>query len=173
MKQNGSLWAIGFAAGIILFFAGGVLTDSDVRYMGTLRSNPQNSDESAIKAEEEMVPQVGTDFATIVIDTQTPGITVLVEHVELNTAGWVVVHEIDSGHVLNALGAQRLDSGNHEGVVIELLRATDPGREYAIVLYSDNGNKEFEVRGDLPMIDVKGNPLMKAFRTYGGGAGIQ
>jgi hypothetical protein len=63
-----------------------------------------------------------------------------------------------------------VDGGAHTDVSVELLRATEPGGSYAVILYTDNGNKEFEIRGDLPVIDTVGNPVMQSFRTYGGSA---
>ena len=85
--------------------------------------------------------------------------------------GWAVVHEVENGHVLNALGATRLDSGAHSDVQVELLRGTEPGGRYAVILYSDNGDKQFEVHADLTVIDTAGNPVMQSFRTFGGAAG--
>lgn len=155
---------------LILFFVG-IMTSRDIRHMGAQRESiPEKAEAPHETNNEDAVPKTGTDVATISMKTQTAAMSVLVDRVALNTSGWIVVHEVEGGHVLNALGAKRLDAGEHAGVLIELLRATEPGRAYAIILYSDNGNKEFEVRGDLPMIDKSGDPLMETFRTFGGGA---
>ena len=179
MKQEsafryGNTLAMSLIAAVLLLLVLGVATGRDIRHMGNLPGRLADSvTDPLAEADESAVPDTGTDAATLAIATQAPGMTVSVSHVALSSAGWVVVHEIDGGHVLNALGARRLDAGVHADVAVELLRMTDPGRTYAIILYADNGNKEFEIRGDLPMIDAGGNPLMQAFRTFGGGAGGQ
>lgn len=173
MKQYGSSFAIGFAIAILALFVTGVFTGRDIRHMGTSRAEPVEIEESENDPDETAVPKTGTDAATLSVAAQTAGMEARVAKVMLKTAGWVVVHEIDGGHVLNALGARRLDVGTHTNVAVELLRTTDPGHDYAVILYADNGNKEFEIRGDLPLIDSSGNPLMQIFRTYGGGAAGQ
>jgi hypothetical protein len=168
--QYSTTFITGFALGVALLLIVGIVTERDIRHMGTSNGGTTASDDANLSDEEAMAG-VNTTVATITVKEQMPGGTVSVEYVEISEDGWVVVHETEAGHVLNALGAARLDVGTHDDVLIELLRETNPGGTYAIILYTDNGNKEFEIRGDLPMIDVEGNPVMQSFRTYGGAAG--
>ncbi|MBI2048425.1 MAG: hypothetical protein HYT30_00660 [Parcubacteria group bacterium] len=155
----------GFAAGVFLLFVLGVATERDIRYIGT--SAPRANTE----IDESAADHVAGMKAALMVGDQESGSTVRVVSAEFAVPGWIVVHETQGGHVLNALGAARVDSGIHTDAVVELLRGTEPGGSYAVILYSDNGNKEFEIRGDLPIIDTEGNPVMKTFRTYGGAAG--
>lgn len=176
MKQYGNSVAVGFAIGILVLLTIGIFMGRDIRYMGgrvVVVPAVAGDVVPPVIDQDAEVPRTGTDLGTLQIVIQTSGTQVHVKRVTVERAGWVAIHEIEGGHVLNALGARRLDAGTHNDIVVELLRATEPGREYAAILYVDNGNKEFEVRGDLPMIDVKGNPLMQTFRTFGGGAGGQ
>ncbi len=154
---------------MLALFVLGVATGRDIRYMGVGRENPaeQQTDKTSDDTDTILNPSESND-AALSVQPQAAGMTVLAARVSLDAAGWAVVHEVDGGHILNALGAARLDQGAHEKIVVELLRNTEPGREYAVVLYADNGNKEFELRGDLPMIDIDGNPIMQTFKTYGG-----
>lgn len=106
--------------------------------------------------------------ATLSVADQSPGDTVTIESVTLNVEGWVTVHEIANGHVSNALGAARRDAGSHTDVSVPLLRDTASSSEYVIVLYEDNGNGMFDIRGDLPVLNHAGEPVMEAFETTDG-----
>lgn len=169
MTRYGSSFAIGFVVGVLTLFTIGIVTVRDVRYMSAGREDT-SSKLGQLKEDAKETPGTAavneSNKATLVVTTQTAGGHVSIEHVSLDAAGWAVVHEIEGGHILNALGAARLDIGDHQNVPVELLRGTTPDKEYAVVLYVDNGNKEFELRGDLPMIDKEGNPIMQSFRTY-------
>lgn len=165
---NSSTFLAGFAAGVLVLFVIGIVTERDIRYMGNRTAADTVEQDGA--ATDEEVGQITGMAAALAVRDQSAGATTTVEQVEMSVPGWAVVHEIEGGHVLNALGATRLDAGKHENVSVELLRATEPGGSYAVILYTDNGNKEFEIRGDLPVIDISGNPVMKSFRTFGGSA---
>jgi DNA-binding beta-propeller fold protein YncE len=169
MAQYGTPFMIGFVFGVAFLFVFGVVTERDIRYMGFRGEDVVVFND--VDLSDEKVQDINTATALVTVTDQMPGGAVSVERVEINEDGWVVVHETEAGHVLNALGAARLDAGTHESVRVDLLRETNPGGTYAIILYTDNGNKEFEIRGDLPMIDAEGNPVMQSFRTYGGAAG--
>lgn len=169
MARYGGSFAIGFVVGVITLFTIGIVTVRDVRYISAgLEDTPSQHGQLKGDAKETSgTPYVNEpNKATLVVTIQTAGDRVSIERVSLDAAGWVVVHEVEEGHILNALGATRLDIGDHQNISVELLRGTMPNKEYAVVLYMDNGNKEFELRGDLPMIDKIGNPIMQSFRTY-------
>jgi hypothetical protein len=167
---NSSTFLIGFAVGVVVLFLVGVVSGRDIRYIG---ENNNNQDtvvlddlSNVVNIEDDVVAT-----STVSVSDQMPGDTVHIDQVVLGMDGWAVIHEVEEGRVLNALGATRLDSGNHSDVLVDLLRETNPGGTYVVILYSDNGNKEFEIRADLPVIDTEGNPVMQSFRTYGGAAG--
>lgn len=108
-------------------------------------------------------PVIG-DSDLISVNAQSAGYTVTIAHVVLSANGWVAVHEVINGDVIgNILGAARRDAGSYDSVAVELLRSTEAGKSYAAILYQDNGNKEFDLSADLPLIDANGNPIVKRF----------
>ena len=109
--------------------------------------------------------ETATPDASVAVVTQPSGELVRITRVQLPDAGWVVVHETQQGFVGNALGAARRDAGVHEGFSVPLLRATTPGTQYWIVLYRDNGDREFSLRDDFPFRDTAGNPITASFST--------
>jgi len=123
-------------------------------------------DEAGIKSGllEELAGVAG-EGASAVASLQDAGSSALVNGVNLPQDGWVVIHEVVSGHVANALGAARRDAGNYEEVVVPLLRNTEPDRDYVVVLYADNGNGAFELRADQPIVKENGDPVIVPFRT--------
>lgn len=110
-------------------------------------------------------PSLASTTPTILTRDQMAGSTVVVESASLPIAGWVVVHEMNGGHVGNALGAARRDAGVHTAIVVELLRDTATSSPYAVILYEDNGDKEFQLRTDLPIVSAQGDPLIATFKT--------
>jgi hypothetical protein len=108
--------------------------------------------------------------ASFKVENQLAGESVFVKEVKMPQAGWVVVHEVLDGFVANALGATRIDAGEYDVVVVELLRPSIPESDYVVTLYADDGNKQFEINSDSPMIDTKGDAIFKEFETASGSA---
>lgn len=104
------------------------------------------------------------DASAIVVTPQQAGQTVHVQRATLPTDGWIVVHEeILDGVIGNALGAARKNAGVHESVTVDLLRNTEPHKQYWIALYTDNGDKIFSLQNDVPMLDTQGALLLAHF----------
>ena len=97
-------------------------------------------------------------------DDQPAGSSAQVSVVVLAEAGWVAIQEDVNGELGNVLGAAWFPAGTASGSV-ELLRDTVPGNVYHVVLYHDNGNKEFELGVDEKLVDASGISLMDTFRT--------
>lgn len=91
------------------------------------------------------VPSTGEGSLEVV--NQAAGNTVVLTSLELPTnSGWVVVREGTDG---NVLGAARFDGD--AGLIpdsVKLLRATVPGESYTVMFFTDNGDGEFDFRGD-------------------------
>jgi hypothetical protein len=103
---------------------------------------------------------------TIQVGAQQAGTPVRIASVQLDAGeagGWVVVHEVQDGVIGNALGAIRKDSGLHTDVVVQLLRETVSGGTYAVVLYTDNGDRQFSLTSDTPLTDAEGTFDMSIF----------
>ncbi len=109
--------------------------------------------------------QYASTTPLIRVRDQAAGPSVLIEAVGLPRAGWVVVHEMIGSHIGNALGAARRDAGVHSLVSVELLRNTATTSPYAVILYEDDGDREFELRTDLPILAAEGDPLIAMFTT--------
>lgn len=99
----------------------------------------------------------------IVIPDQEYGGMVAIQFVSFNRSGWLVIHELlPDGSLGNALGAQRFDVGEYSGGV-SLLRVTESGSTYSAVLYTDNGDKRFDLGLDLPELDESNNLIKTEF----------
>jgi hypothetical protein len=102
--------------------------------------------------------------AHISVNDQPAGMAATVSSVTLPAAGWVAVHELGEDGVLgNVLGAAWLPAGTHADAIVTLLRATKPDQQYAIVLYTDNGNKQFDLHADTPIAGSNGQPVTATF----------
>lgn len=101
----------------------------------------------------------------IAVSDQVAGITVRIDEVTLVESGWVAVHEGSDGVLGSILGAQRFDADTHRGKIIELLRGTLPGRTYYVALRSDDGDRAFDPKKDLPLFDKSGRQAVIPFTT--------
>jgi hypothetical protein len=114
-----------------------------------------------IEGKEEMPP----DLNTIVVTSQGAGDKVVLDRLVLKKRGWAVIYEDERGRPMRILGAHRFPAGDHREVVVELLRATLPGRVYYAMIHDDDGDDEFDFRKDLPLTDETGGPIMMRFMT--------
>jgi len=124
--------------------------------------NERRTDTSVV-----LTPEAKAGFT---VEMQLAGDTAVIKDVVMPESGWVVVHEVVEGVVANALGATRLDAGEYDMVIVELLRPSIPESAYIVSLYSDNGNREFEIHMDTPIIGSDGNAIFKTFETASGSA---
>src|SRR3989338_11517499 len=121
------------------------------------------------EAADKTSGQISTgDLATsnsILVKDQTAGIEVVVEQVVLTNVAWVVVREDDgAGKPGKILGAQLFDAGISAGKV-ELLRGTETGKTYFVMIYSDNGDRAFDPKLDAPILDSVSQPVMSIFKV--------
>ncbi|MEK7628145.1 MAG: hypothetical protein AAB421_01865 [Patescibacteria group bacterium] len=178
IQRYGSSFVVGFGVGIVVLAIAGFVWGSASGKWTTQAPDEQkevttppvrNATSTTENSESAPAllgkPIVAQESTSLTVNSQQAGGVVKVDEVHFQSAGWLVVHEIVAGHVGNALGAARLDTGVHTAVAIELLRATEPAKEYIVIVYADNGNKEFDIRGDLPVLDAEGNPVMSNFKT--------
>ena len=97
---------------------------------------------------------------------QKAGMTVAVESVTVPPPGvWVAVREVNGGDLGNVLGAV-LVGGPRSAVSVPLLRATEPGRRYAVELYRNDGNRTFDLAVLSVYVDFDtGEPVIDYFTT--------
>lgn len=115
------------------------------------------ADSSALEAEEEEKTAVATTVkinvgsADLKISDQAAGSSITIDRVTYPTStGWIGVRDYENGQMTGLLGVARWSEG--EGLspaVIPLMRTTVAGRTYAVIFYSDNGDKEFSLANDV------------------------
>lgn len=100
--------------------------------------------------------------AAITVGDQKAGESVLVSLVSTDAPAWLALRENNNGLVGNILGARRVDVGTTGNVDIPLLRSTQAGKSYFVVLFKDNGDKVFDFKTDPPMT-ADGTLISKMF----------
>lgn len=156
------LAGIAIGAGLVWTFTNPGTESEDLIY-----ENPTIDEESDVlttngpngaSAEPAAIPS-----QDIVVPDQEAGGHVTIQSATFEAPGWVVIHELSREDTLgNALGAARFDAGTHSGVV-QLLRVTEAGNDYAAVLYRDNGDRRFDLDLDNPVRDEDQNVVSTQF----------
>jgi hypothetical protein len=166
--KKGLTFVSGFIVGIVALYAWGqVFNKDEVKTMtedGAKTEQSTGSEQANATTTDNMSAE-GAVMAgeAIVVGQQDAGKVVEVSAVSMAKSGWVVVHEIKSGVVANALGAARREVGEYTDVTVHLLRGTVAGGEYAVVLYEDNGDKSFNLASDVPVTNSNGGFVMQKF----------
>ena len=106
------------------------------------------------------------ESGAVSIADQPAGSSVTVESVTVPPPGvWVAVREMNGSDLGNVLGAVRV-TGPRSNITIPLLRATEAGSTYAVELYRDDGNDEFNLSTDSVYVDfATGEPVIAYFTT--------
>jgi hypothetical protein len=104
---------------------------------------------------------VGTGEAVTVRD-QAAGDSVAVTSVTLMQQGWVAIRD-DSGRVL---GAALFNVGTWGNVSVPLLRATSASSSYQVLLYADDGDKQFDLHKDILITGSNGGVAGTTFKTF-------
>ena len=85
------------------------------------------------------------DSESVRVEDQSAGMEVKVLSLSLREMGWVGIRDSDG----RVLGAGRFDAGSFENVAVPLLRATAAGESYQVLLYADDGDREFDLHKDI------------------------
>lgn len=156
MNNTESRQYIQYAVAVVIGFIVGA---GIIAIYNSSTGNVTRSDSATTTTEGKTVASSDTTTSMpLALETQSPGSRVVVSHVAFPKVGWVVVHEILDGKVGNALGATMRDSGPSDNVEVILLRPMKASGNYAIGLYTDNGNHIFERRIDTPIGGANGDP---------------
>ncbi len=107
----------------------------------------------------------GSASDAVSVSDQPAGQSVQIESVTVPPPGvWVAVREVNAGSLSNVLGAERA-SGPRSNFSVPLLRATEPGRTYAVELYR-GGAGAFSLATDSVYVDfASGKPVIAYFNT--------
>lgn len=124
-------------------------------------------DDKAMKEDGTEMTEEGDATAknnTVSVIDQLAGDRVLIKEITLEESGWAVVHEDIEGVPGNALGAQRFDPGTFENGYVELLRNTENNKLYYVILYTDDGDGEFDIKKDTQILAGE-TPISTTFNT--------
>lgn len=113
----------------------------------------RNLDIPAKDVAEDIEP-TDTRRNDVIVESQPAGSIVNVKEVTLDDRLWVVVYEEREGMRGNILGAKRLPEGTHQNTYVSLLRNTEAGNRYHIVIHSDNGDDVFDFTQDTPLENI-------------------
>lgn len=164
-KQEGQKTVVAFVAGLLI---GGLLvwvfsgTPQDEAPAGTpdetateevANDNEEVAAEAATEETEaaaEVAPAMQVGDGKIKVSDQPAGSSVALESATYPVSeGWVAVRSYPNGQLGSILGAARFSE--EQGLVPEsvpLLAPTTGGRTYAVVFFSEDGNREFNLSGD-------------------------
>jgi hypothetical protein len=107
------------------------------------------------------IPTSSASGETITVLDQPAGANVIVAEVNLTKPSWVAVRDTRGWYP----GAAWF-SGSQKSVVIPLMRNTEAGQSYEVVIFIDNGDKKFELRGgDTLLTTNSGTPVSATFKA--------
>ena len=179
-KQEGQKTVVAFVAGLLI---GGLLVwvfaaspdssdnpeemndndDTEMLEEGEMNDDDMMEEDTDVTVTPSVT--VISESASFSVDNQPAGVMVEVGVVDFPTEeGWVVVHEDLNGGLGNALGASRFSVS--EGLTasqVRLLRGTEAGNTYHVVLYSENGDKVFDLATDRPLALNDNDMMMASF----------
>jgi hypothetical protein len=109
-----------------------------------------------------------TDTSTganrIIVGDQYPGNVVYLSSVQVEKAGWVVIHADNAGQPGKIIGQAWVEAGINPVKVTLTSAMVEKGTYYAM-LHSDDGDKSFDATKDLPLKDASGNIIMRIFHA--------
>ncbi len=119
-------------------------------------NNDEEDTATSTDEEDDVRTPVTTGDGAIEVDDQSAGGTVAFESVEFpSNTGWIGIRDYANGQMTGLLGVARYDTGT--GLLpssVRLLRPTVKGNTYAVVFYSDNGDRQFSLATDAQLAGV-------------------
>ena len=149
------MWMIGIGmlvAGLIVGFLVGWFWQKS--RLGVQVSDDTLNGTSTLEVATSTVPALETVYqsidvpASVSVDDQRAGNLVFIKHTEVAKPTWIAVREIVNDLIGNILGAGMI-TGVTDDVPVTLLRPTVAGGQYAVFLYQDDGDGQFDSKKDL------------------------
>lgn len=131
------------------------------------QENTNSGNEQHTNTVSDNSPQSNTTTPTanssVYVSTQIPGSSVTIDSVNLEQAGFVVIHEVDNnGRPAKIIGASNvLSPGPKQDLEVNVTVAA--GAKYIAMLHKDDGNSRFGAVVDTLILDSAGNPVMISF----------
>ncbi len=102
---------------------------------------------------------VATTTEAVSVSNQPAGMSVTVASVSVNQRDWIAIRDASG----RTLGAALFSAGVHTNVTVPLLRATVAGERYQVLLYVDDGSKQFDLHKDALLIGTGGAVIGTTF----------
>ncbi len=165
-KQEGQKTVVAFVAGLLI---GGLLVwifTSPEPAVSPEGSNDDAVAEEVVETETETpdseteapapVPELVTGEGKVTLGEQTAGSVVEFDAVTFPVdEGWVAIRSYNDEQLGNILGASRFSKA--QGLVpesVQLLAPTVSGRTYAVVFFTENGDRAFNLANDAQIDGV-------------------
>jgi hypothetical protein len=101
------------------------------------------------------------EMSAILVLDQAPGVVVTISELNLHERLWVAVYEEANGGKGNILGAGRFVKGEHSNAEIDLLRTTEVGKRYYVVIHQSDGNDIFDFNRDIAIEKTQTSFIVK------------
>ena len=125
-------------------------------------SDTSDQEIGTVDATPEQPSQVSGDAYTA--SDQDAGMKVIVRDLRIEGTSWLVVHELRAdGTRGNALGAGLFSEGNAAFGEVPLLRGTEAGKRYAVLVYGDDGDRQFDLKKDIVKKNAAGEVISVSF----------
>ena len=108
-------------------------------------SGEEMTDDNSVPVDVSSGPSTTSDSESVSVSNQAAGTSVVLSSVTFSETGWVAVRD-DRGWTL---GAKRFDAGTQSNIAVTLLRATEAGQRYQVLLYIDDGDRAFDVKKEI------------------------
>lgn len=170
-KQEGQKTVVAFVAGLLIggllvWIFGGSSTNNiepedtngtEVELVADEEGNADNSAEESTDSDSvETTPELITGEGRVEMGPQSAGSVVEFESITFPLDdGWIAVRTYTEGTLGNILGASRFSKS--EGLVptsVQLLAPMVAGRDYAIVFFTEGGDRTFNLATDVQIEGV-------------------
>lgn len=149
----------------------GIVGERSVKQETNSSVNKQAVGKETTKTPEVKAPLtilVAEDDVSLVIVDQPADTRVVVSMIILKRSGWIAVHDLNADDSFGKiLGARHFEEGQSFAQTVALLRATEEGKRYALVLHADDGDAKFDHTTEVPAKDKKGKFVFEAFTANG------
>ena len=157
-KSNNTRVIIGAVVVVVVLLAAWLLF---ARPAGNGDTTTNTATSSSSTSTGNLNPSMVSTGEAVTVRDQAAGASVAVASVTLNQMGWVAVRD-ENGRVL---GAARFEAGTMSDVSVPLLRATTASSSYQVLLYIDDGDREFDLHKDILIMGANDGVAGTTFKT--------